>query len=80
MCAELSNRHDVVSAIEGRLETLAGSGIATRSRCEASKNKSRCVMKHDMLFVHSRTCGQMQTKKASDDQRPRIIVLQESGP
>ncbi len=32
-------------------------------------------MSHDMLFVHSRTCGRMQTKKASDDQRPRIMIL-----
>jgi hypothetical protein len=30
---------------------------------------------HDMLFLHSRTCGRMQTKKASDDQRPRIMIL-----
>jgi hypothetical protein len=27
MDAELRNRHDVVSAIEGRLEALAGSGV-----------------------------------------------------
>jgi hypothetical protein len=30
MDVELWNRHDVVSAIEGRLETLAGSGIGWR--------------------------------------------------
>jgi hypothetical protein len=30
MHVELWNRHDVVSAIEGRFETLAGSGIVWR--------------------------------------------------
>jgi hypothetical protein len=32
-------------------------------------------MSHDMLFVYSRTCGRMQTKKASDDQRLRIMIF-----
>jgi hypothetical protein len=32
-------------------------------------------MLHDMLLVHSRTCGGIQTKKASEDQRPRIIIV-----
>lgn len=29
----------------------------------------------DMLFVHSRICGRMYTRKASDDHRPSIIIL-----
>jgi hypothetical protein len=32
-------------------------------------------MSTDMAFVHSRTWGRMYTRKASDTQRPKIIIL-----
>jgi hypothetical protein len=32
-------------------------------------------MLHDMLLVHSRTSGRMQTKHASEDQRPGVGFL-----
>ena len=38
MYVELWNRHDVVSAIEGRLEALAGSGIIWRDEVDTVRS------------------------------------------
>jgi hypothetical protein len=40
-----------------------------------SKKESTAIISRLMLFVHSRTWGRMYTRKASDDHRPRIIIL-----
>ena len=32
-------------------------------------------MSWDMQLVHSRTWGRIYTRKASDDQRPRIMIF-----
>ena len=36
---------------------------------------SKLIMSEDMLLVHSRTCGRMYTRKASDSHRPRIAIF-----
>jgi len=46
MDAELWNRHDVVSAIEGRLEALAGSGVIRCGEVLVRSVKERVEVDH----------------------------------
>ena len=54
---------------------VLGSSRVVRLESVASRNELFAIMSDDMLLVHSRTCGRMYTRKASDDHRPRIMIL-----
>ena len=40
-----------------------------------SRKESNRIISMDMELVHSRTCGRMYTRKASEDHRPRIMIF-----
>jgi hypothetical protein len=56
---------------------VRGSDLGAMSKRPTSRKESNRIMSRDMELVHSSTCGRMYTRKASEDQRPRIMILAE---
>ena len=55
---------------------VRGSEVSDLWASVASKKELFLIMSALMLFVHSRTCGLIYTRNASDDHLPRISIFE----